>query len=173
MNRAEKEQQVESLRRQLEGVSSAFLVGYRGLTVNQVNELRTKVRKTSSTYKVLKNRLAARALESTALAPLKEHLRGPLALTFHSGEPAVLVKVLTEFAKANPALEFKAGLLEGRAVSAADLQNLANLPSREALIARFAGALTAPLAAFQRVLLAPVRDFAAVLDQIAKKKQSS
>ncbi len=172
MNRTEKEQHVESLRRELEGVQSAFLFGYRGLTVNQVTDLRTKIRKTSSTYRVLKNRLAARALESTPLAPLTEHLRGPLAMTFHPKEPLALAKVLTEFARENPALEFKAGLLEGRPITAADLGSLASLPGREVLVAQFLGLLTAPLASFQRVLLAPVRDFASVLDQIAKKKQS-
>jgi large subunit ribosomal protein L10 len=172
VNRTEKEQHVESLRRELQGVQSAFLFGYRGLTVNQVSDLRTKIRKTSSTYRVLKNRLAARALEATALAPLKEHLKGPLAMTFHPREPVALAKVLSDFAKDNPALEFKAGLLEGRAISAADLASLASLPSREVLIARFAGMLTAPISSFQRVLLAPVRDFASVLDQIAKRKQA-
>jgi large subunit ribosomal protein L10 len=83
-----------------------------------------------------------------------------------------LAKILTDFAKENPALEFKAGLLEGRAISAADLASLASLPSREILVARFLGLLNAPLSAFQRVLLAPARDFASVLDQIAKKKQA-
>jgi large subunit ribosomal protein L10 len=172
VNRAEKEQHVESLRRELQGIQSAFLFGYRGLTVNQVSDLRTKVRKTSSTYRVLKNRLAARALESTPLAPLRDHLRGPLAMTFHPKEPVALVKVLNDFAKENPALEFKAGLLEGRPISAADLSSLANLPAREVLIAQFAGLLNAPITSFVRVLLAPVRDFASVADQIAKKKQA-
>ncbi len=172
MNRNEKEQHVESLHRELEGIRSAFLFGYRGLTVNQVTDLRARIRKTSSTYRVLKNRLAARALEATELAPLREHLRGPLAMTFHPAEPVALAKVLIEFARENPALEFKAGLLEGRPIQAADLAGLASLPTREVLVARFLALLNAPISAFQRVLLAPVRDFASVLDQIAKKKQA-
>ncbi len=172
MNRSEKEHQVENLRQQLAGVSSAFLLGYRGLTVNQVTELRSKVRKTSSSYKVLKNRLAARALQSTPLEPLREHLAGPLALAFNEKDAVGLAKVLTDFAKENPALEFKVGLVEGRRVEASDLQKLANLPSREVLLGRFLGTITAPLAAFQRVLLAPVRDLAVVLDRVAKKTQS-
>jgi large subunit ribosomal protein L10 len=172
VNRSEKEQHVESLRRELQGIQNAFLFGYRGLTVNQVTDLRTRIRKTSSTYRVLKNRLAARAMEATPLEPLREHLRGPLAMTFHPGEPLALAKVLIEFAKENPALEFKAGLLEGRPISAADLTSLGSLPSREVLLAQFLGLLNAPISSFQRVLLAPVRDFATVLDQIAKKKQA-
>ena len=172
MNRSEKQQHVESLRRELQGIQSAFLFGYRGLTVNQVTDLRTRIRKTESTYRVLKNRLAARAMETTPLAPLREHLRGPLAMTFHPAESAVLAKVLIDFARENPALEFKAGLLEGRPISAADLASLASLPTRDVLVARFLGLLNAPIASFQRVLLAPVRDFASVLDQIAKKKQA-
>jgi len=172
VKRNEKEQHVESLRRELEGIRNIFLFGYRGLTVNQVTDLRTRVRKTSSTYRVLKNRLAARAMETTELAPLREHLRGPLAMTFPTGEPAVLAKVLIDFARENPALEFKAGLLEGRPINAADLASLASLPTREVLVARFLGLLNAPISSFQRVLLAPVRDFASVLDQIAKKKQA-
>jgi len=172
VNRTEKEQQVESLRRQLAGVNVAFLFGYRGLTVNQVSDLRNKVRKTSSSYRVLKNRLASRALEATPLDPLRQHLTGPLAMAFNPKEPVALAKALSDFAKENPALEFKAGLLDGRMISAADLGSLANLPSREVMLSRFLGLLTAPLAAFQRVLLAPVRDFACVLDQVAKKKQA-
>jgi len=168
-----KEQQVESLRRQLDGIKSAFLFGYRGLTVNQVSDLRSKVRKTASSYRVLKNRLAARALESTALEPLCPHLKGPLALAFNPEEPVALAKVLTEFAKENPALEYKAGLLEGKAITATDLGALANLPGREVLQAQFLGLLTAPLASFQRVLLAPMRDLAGVLEQIRKQKEGS
>jgi large subunit ribosomal protein L10 len=171
VNRAEKQQQVESLRRQMEGVDSAFLLTYSGLTVNQVNELRAKVRKSSSVYKVLKNRIAARALEGTPLAPLKEQLRGPLAIAFHPKEPVALAKVLSDFAKDNPALVFRAGLVEGRPMAAGELAALAALPTREVLMARLLGSLTAPLAAFQRALLAPVRDFAAVLDQIARKQK--
>ena len=170
MDRASKEQHVEALRKQLEGVHSAFLCGYRGLTVNQVSELRTRVRKTSSTYLVLKNRLASRALESTPLAPLREHLRGPLALTFHPSEPVALAKVLTEFAKENPLLEFKVGWLDGKPLFQADLATLAALPSREILLGQLLGQMTSPLASFQRVLLAPMRDLASALDQIAKKK---
>ena len=165
-----KEQHVENLRKEIGGVKSAFLFGYRGLTVNQVTDLRARIRKTSSTYKVLKNRLAARALESTPLAPLREHLKGPLALTFNPKEPVALAKVLSDFAKDNPALEFKAGLMEGKILTPADLQALATLPSREVLLGQLLGQMTSPLAAFQRVLLAAVRDLAVVLDQVAKKK---
>ena len=172
MERGMKEQHVESLRKQLEGVKNAFLFGYRGLTVNQVTDLRARIRKTSSTYKVLKNRLAARALEETPLAPLREHLKGPLALTFHPKEPVALAKVLNDFAKENPQLEFKVGLLDGKVLGATDLQALATLPSREVLIAQLLGQMTSPLASFQRVLLAPMRDLASVLDQIASKKQA-
>ena len=170
MERAMKEQHVENLRKEIGGIKSAFLFGYRGLTVNQVTDLRARIRKTSSTYKVLKNRLAARALECTPLAPLREHLKGPLALTFHPQEPVALAKVLSDFAKDNPALEFKAGLMEGKILTGADLQALASLPSREVLLGQLLGQMTSPLAAFQRVLLAPVRDLAIVLDQVAKKK---
>ena len=172
MDRATKEHHVESLRKQLEGVKSAFLFGYRGLTVNQVSDLRSKIRKTSSTYKVLKNRLAARALESTPLAPLREHLRGPVALTFHPREPVALAKVLMEFAKENPHLEFRAGWLDGKSLGPADLVSLATLPSREVLLGQLLGQMTSPLASFQRVLLAPLRDLASVLDQVAKKRQA-
>jgi large subunit ribosomal protein L10 len=172
VNRTEKEQQVESLRRQLEGVQSAFLLGYRGLTVNQVNELRSKIRKTSSSYRVLKNRLASRAFAATALEPLQGQLKGPLALAYRPGEPVVLAKVLTEFAKDNPALELKGGLLDGRPMSAGEVSQIAALPSREVLVAQFAGMLTSPLSAFQRLLLAPMRELAVVLDQLAQKKQS-
>jgi len=172
VNRREKEQEVESLRQSLKGIHNAFLFGYRGLTVNQVSDLRARVRRSASTYKVLKNRLAVRAFESTELEPLKNHMVGPTAIAFNLQEPVALAKALTDFAKENPALEFRAGLLEGRPVGPAEFRSLASLPSREVLVARFIGALTSPLVAFQRVLLAPIRDLAIALDQVAKKKQA-
>lgn len=173
MNRPEKEKQVEALRRDLDGVTSAFLCGYRGLSVPQVTELRAKIREIDSSYRVIKNRLAARAFEDTALASLREHLRGPLALAFQRGEPVALAKLISDFAKENPALKFKVGILDGEPLAADDLKKLANLPTRDVLIARFMGAVTSPIGAFQRLLVAPVRDFASVLSQIVKQKESN
>jgi large subunit ribosomal protein L10 len=109
---------------------------------------------------------------NTRVAQVSEHLKGPLALTFHPREPVALAKVLNDFAKDNPQLEFKAGLMDGKILGAKDLQALATLPSREVLIAQLLGQMTSPLASFQRVLLAPMRDLASVLDQIASKKQA-
>jgi len=83
-----------------------------------------------------------------------------------------LAKVLREFAKENAHLEFRAGWLDGKSLGPADLVSLATLPSREVLLGQLLGQMTSPLASFQRVLLAPLRDLASVLDQIAKKRQA-
>jgi len=170
MLRENKHKLVDTMRAEFQQARNAFLVGYHGLNVAQVTELRRRVRATASHMRVVKNRLAARATQDTPLAALETHFKGPLALTYNAGEPAPLAKVLIEFAKENPQLVFRAGIAEARLVDAAGLQTLASLPSREVLLARLLGMLNSPQRRLVTVLSGPLRNLVAVLQQVQTGK---
>src|SRR4051794_27426149 len=148
----------------------AFLLDYKGITVPQVTALRDKVRDSGGHYAVVKNTLALRAIDGKALAELKEHFVGPTAVVYSMQDPVALAKALTDFAKDVPAVQFKAGLVESRTIPAGQIKEIAQLPSREDLIAKLLFLLQSPIVRFARVLAAVPQSFVAVLDQIGKKK---
>lgn len=170
MIREDKQKLVETLHSEFMQARNAFLVGYQGLNVAQVTELRRRVRATASRMRVVKNRLAARATRDTPLAALAPHFRGPLALAYNQGDPAALAKALIEFAKDNPHLQFRAGVAEERPLDAASFQMLATLPSREALVAKLLGLMGSPQRRLVRVLAGPLRNLVAVLKQVQANK---
>jgi large subunit ribosomal protein L10 len=147
----------------------AFLLGYQGIKVPQVTALREKVRQSGGEYLVVKNTIALRAIDGNALGQLKEHFVGPTAVAFGK-DPVALAKALTDFAKDVPVLQFKAGLVEGRAVAAAQIKDIASLPSREELLAKLLFLMQSPIVRFARVLAAVPQSFVMVLDQIRQKK---
>ena len=166
LTRADKEQLLAQYEEGIKTAPHAFLLGYQGITVPQVTALREKVRATGGQYLVVKNTLALRAIDGAALAELKEHFVGPTAVVWSEKDPVALAKALTDFAKDVPAIKFKAGLVEGRAVPAAQIKDIAALPSREELIAKLLFLLQSPIARFARVLAAVPQSFVAVLDQV-------
>lgn len=151
----------------------AFVIGFSGITVNQVNDLRSRVRKTGGQYVVVKNTLARRAVVGKPLEQVKEQFTGPTAVAYSLEDPVALAKVLTDFAKDTPAvLEFKGGLVEGRRIEASQVKEIAALPGRQELLAQLLYLMQSPIQRFVRVLAAsgPQR-LAIVLDQVAKKKE--
>ena len=170
MSRTERQQEVDALRQLFAEARHAYLVGFSGLKVQEVNDLRRKVRQVAGRYRVVKNRLAIRAAEGTSLAGQAALFDGPTAVAFTAADPVALAKVLAEFQKSAP-IQVKGLVVEGVAMPASALQGIVNLPSRPELISRFAGMLRSPLVKFVMLLKAPVRDFASVLRQVAEKKQ--
>ena len=170
MNKQEKAQEIDTLAEALKSAPPLFVLEYRGLTVNQVSALRKKVRAASSRYKVVKNRLALRAVKGTPFEPLSPHFTGPTAIAWAAKDPAALAKALDEFTKDNQGLTVRAGLVDGRLIDAPAIKALASLPSREVLIARLLGALNAPMVRLVTVLKAPARNLVLTVDQIAKSK---
>lgn len=170
MNRAEKSAHVEELGKTLGKSGNAILFAFAGLKVPEVTELRRQVRATKSRYLVVKNTLALRATRGTPLEALSGHFTGATAVAFNEDNPVGLAKVLTAFAKANPNLVFKAALVEGRAVAAAEIKAIAELPTREELVARLLFLLQSPLRRLATVLNGPVRNLAGVLQQIAEER---
>ena len=173
MNRTEKTEAIESLSQGLAQSTNAILFGFAGLKVPEVTELRRQVRGTDSEYLVVKNTLALRATKGTALEPMAEHFVGPTAVAYNKSNPVALAKVLTAFAKANPNRVFKAAVIEGRPVPAAEIKTIAELPSREELVAKLLFIMQSPLRRLVTVLNGPVRNLAGVMSQIAEQKSKS
>jgi large subunit ribosomal protein L10 len=171
LSRAEKQELLTDYEAGLAQAPHAFLLGFSGITVPQVTELRAKVRSTGGRYVVVKNTLALRAVEGRALAELSDRFQGPTAVVWSGADPVALAKVLTDFAKTVPAIEFKGGLVEGRKIAAGQVKEIAELPSREALIAKLLFLLQSPVTRFVRVLAALPQQLVSVLDQVRTQKE--
>lgn len=173
MNRTEKREAVESLSQDLAMSTNAILFAFAGLKVPEVTELRRQVRGTQSKYLVVKNTLALRATKGTAMEAMAEHFTGATAVAYNRSNPVALAKVLTAFAKTNPNLVFKAALIEGQAVAASEIKAIAELPSREELVAKLLFVMQSPMRRLVTVLNGPVRNLAGVMAQIADQKSKS
>ena len=171
LSKSDKEQLLAQYQRGLAQAPHAFLVGFAGITVPQVTELRNRVRSSGGEYMVVKNTIALRAIDSRALAALKDHFVGPTAVVWSATDPVAVAKALTDFAKDVPALQLKAGLVEGCPVPAEQIKEIAQLASREALIAKLLFLLQSPVTRFVRVLAALPQSLVVVLDQVRQQRE--
>ena len=168
---AKKAAVIAEIKSKLDGSEAAVLTEYRGLTVPQIAELRSALRPAGAEYKIYKNTLVQRAAAEAGVGEqLSTLLTGPVAVAFVNGDAAAAAKALRDFAKSNPSLVLKGGLLGSRALSASDVEALADLPSREALLSQIAGLFEAPMAQTASVLSALLRDtvglVAALIDKL-------
>ncbi len=170
LNLQQKKDLVESYREGVAASPHVYLVDYKGISVPAVTQLRQQVRDLGAEYRVVKNRLMLRAIGGAALEGLSDQFSGPTAVVY-GDDPVALAKVLTEFAGQSKVLEFKAGLVEGRPVAGSEIQEIATLPSREALIAKLLYLLQSPVTRFASVLAAIPRQFVVVLDQVRQTKE--
>lgn len=170
MNRDNKEQLVAELAEKLASAKAAFLADYRGLNVEQLNKLRSELRGAGVEYRVVKNTLLRLAAQGTGAAALDPFLEGPTAIAIAGQDPVAPAKILSDFAKANAKFELKGGALEGKALSVEDVKALAELPSREQLLAMMLGSLNAPASNFVGVLAAIPRSLVQVLAAIQDQK---
>lgn len=157
LTRTQKEQTVAELREKMARATSVIVADYRGLTVEQVNGLRGKLRAAGDEYEyhVAKNTLLRRASEGGPLAELTPHFRGPTAVAFAYGDPIGLAKTLVDYAKDHETFELKGGFLEGRPIDTQEIATLATLPSLDALRGKLVGLLQAPAQKIAMVLAAP------------------
>lgn len=169
----QKSTEVAALTDQIGKAANAFLIDFKGITVPQVTELRKQIRETKSGYVVVKNTLALIALKDSPIVGMKEQFTGPTAIAFNASDAVVLAKALTKFAKDVPAVRFKGALLNGQVVGADQIQNIANLPSREELVSKLLYVLQSPIRSLAIVLQANIRNLAVVLDQIEKQRSTT
>lgn len=170
MNREEKAAAISELGEGIGQATNAFVIAFKGITVPQVTELRRQVRETKSTYVVVKNTLALIAVKDSPLTALKDHFSGPTAVAFNRTDAVALAKALTKFAKDVPTISFKGAMLNGQIVPADQIQAIANLPSREELIAKLLFVMQSPIRGLATVLNANIRNIAVVLSEIAKQR---
>jgi len=171
--RQEKVDVVSEICTKLKAADAAFLTEYRGLSVGALAALRVTLRQSGAEYKVYKNSLARLAARDAGIKGLDELLVGPIGVTFVSGDVAAAAKALRDVSKTNPLLIIKGGSLGNAVLSAKDVEALAELPSREVLLARFAGALQAPLVKTAGLLQALPRNFAYGLKALIEQKEAA
>ncbi|MGL5819844.1 MAG: 50S ribosomal protein L10 [Phycicoccus sp.] len=168
MSRADKAAAIAEISERFRSSNAAVLTEYRGLTVHQITELRTSLRG-HATYAVVKNTLTELAAKDAGVTAFDGQLVGPSAIAFVDGDPVEAAKGLRDFAKANPLLVIKGGVLDGAPLSAAEITKLADLESREVLLAKLAGAMNASLSAAVSLFAAPLSQAARAVDALRAK----
>ena len=164
MNRSEKQQLIDELHKELEQAPTAVLLDFKRLSVPAATEFRKKVRASGSRYRVVKNSLALRAAKGTALERLESKLEGYTGIAYTGDDPVALAKVLVDFAKDNPALTLKAGVVAGtQMLDAAGVKALSTMPGLPELRAKLLGLLQAPATQLVRLLGAPATQTVRVL----------
>ena len=168
--RAHKVEVVDEVKTRMSAATASIVSEYRGLTVAELADLRQALATASGDYKIFKNTLVRRAIDGGDYQPLSEYLSGPSALTFVQGDISAVAKALRDFSRTNPHLVIKGGLADGSLLSSSDLAALADLPPREVLLARLAGALAAPMQQMAGLLQALPRNLAYGLQALIDEK---
>ena len=170
--RAHKVEVIDEVKTRLGEASASIVSEYRGLTVAELAELRNALATVGGDYKIFKNTLIRRAVDGGEYQPLAEYLTGPNALTFVQGDISAVAKALRDFSRANPHLVIKGGLADGSLLSTSDLAALADLPPRDVLLARLAGALAAPMQQMAGLLQALPRNLAYGMSALIEQREA-
>lgn len=170
--KAEKAATVADITARLKASSTAVLADYRGMTVGQMRDLRSKLKGGGIEMVVVKNTLARRAAKAAGYEALNAELIGPIAMLFAADDVSAPARILNDFIRANRKMVIKAGLLEGQVIQAIAVTELADLPSREVLLSRLLGAMQAPLGNLASVLQAPIVKLARTLDAVRSQRES-
>jgi len=171
--RQSKIETVEALRRAVSELRGAVVAEYRGLTVAEMTALRKKLRAAGAEFKVVKNTLMRLAARGTPFEGLEAHFAGPTALAVAKGDPVAMAKAVKEFAAGSQKITLRAGFLDGRVLSVAEVEALAEVPAREVLLARLAAGLAGPLSRLVQALSGPQRKLAYALDALHRQRLSA
>lgn len=170
MRKTSKADTVEAMRRAIASQKGAVVAAHHGLTVAEVTSLRKKLREANAEFRVVKNTLIRLAAKGTDFAQLDDAFSGPTAVGFAKGDAVALAKAMKEFAGGNPKVTLKAGFLDGKVLSAKEVEALADTPSRQVLLARLAGGLAAPITRLAQALSGPGRKLVYALNSIHDQK---
>ena len=173
MNVDEKRRVVDDLAERMRGTDSMIVADYRGLTVTQIADVRRALREAGASFRVAKNTLARKAAEEAGQPLLVDMLQGPTAIAFVADDPAAAAKKLSEVARQTRILTVRGAVLEGRALSAEEVRQLGELPSKEILRGQVVGAVASPIQGAYNVRAAPLREFLVVLDQFIAQRQAA
>ena len=169
---ANKEASVAELTEKFQSSTAVLLTEYRGLTVAELKELRKSL-SANATYAVVKNTLTKIAAKNAGIEGIDEHLSGPSALAFVHGDTVAAAKAMRDFAKAQPLLVVKGGYFDGKPLSAYEVKKLADLESREVLLAKFAGAAKASLFSAAYLFNAPLSKAVRTVDALRAKQETA
>lgn len=170
LTRLQKEARVEELKKQLASMSSVLVGDFTGMDVATATEMRQTLREASVEYVVVKNSLARLVMDGAGFGGLTEHLSGPNGFVMTGGDAAVAAKIMVEFEKTRKTPTIRMGMIDDAIVTAADIRQIAELPSREVLLAQIAAGFQAPVAGLARLLNELARTLVATLDAVAKQK---
>jgi large subunit ribosomal protein L10 len=169
----QKQQDLEALTEQFKNAKAAMLVGFKGMTVSKDQELRSQLREAGVSYEVVKNTLARKASEGTALEAARDQFKGVTAVALSTGDPVGLSKAIAKFTKANPEIfSFKVGIVEGKVVALRDVEAIASLPSKEELISKILFLINCQAQRLVTVISAVPRNLAVVVKQIGEQKSA-
>jgi large subunit ribosomal protein L10 len=169
MNREEKSAAIKEIAAEIEAAEAIFAVDYRGISVPQAAELRSKLREADASFRIVKNRLTKIAADQSGEERLAELLQGPTALTFVRGDTAQAAKAITTFNKEHEVLTYKGGFMEATSLDDAAFKSIAKLPTREVLNGQLAGVVASPITGLVRGLGSMIQGLALQLGQIAEK----
>lgn len=169
---AQKQQVVSELSDKLKAAVSGVLVDYKGITVENDTKLRADLRKAGVYYAVKKNSIIVRAAKQVGLDELESVLSGTTAIAVSDNDLTAPAKILAKFAETNKTFTIKGGFIEGKAASAEEITELAKLPSKEVLVAKFLGSMNAPISGFVNVLNGNIRGLVVALNAVAEKKSA-
>ena len=169
MNREEKSAAIKEIAADIEAAEAIFAVDYRGISVPQAAELRSKLREADASFRIVKNRLTKIAADQAGEERLAELLQGPTALTFVRGDTAQAAKAITTFNKEHEVLTYKGGFMDATSLDEAAFKSIAKLPGREVLNGQLAGVVASPLTGLVRGLGSMIQGLALQLGQIAEK----
>jgi len=176
LNRQEKENVISDLSRQIEGFKAVVLTNYRGLNVEQISQLRRRLKEEEISYHVVKNTLIRLASRGTDLEKLNDYFEGPTAMAISYGDPTLLAKILSEFIKTQPSLEIKVGLIQGKVTPPDEVKALASMPPRDVLIAQILGGIQTPGGQLGGVILSALQQVLGVIharvDQLTEAEGS-
>jgi ribosomal protein L10 len=170
LNREKKAQEIAALRENFSKAKAVIFTDFTGLKVEEINELRKKLRTASVNYRVIKNTLAQRACEGTDLETVKDKITGPLGVAICYNDPVSAPRALNDFVKGKEKLKIRFGVVEGKAVDPKEIKAIAELPSKEVMLSTFLGGLKSPTRKLAGLLYQLVARFGYALEAVKSKK---